>query len=161
MTPLPPIDRHQVEEFWQRAVASGVIEPSTPLPSTAEPFGDSQELADELSALVVHGPKRATAGALADYELNAVPLPAPGGLSIATDGQGKARALLQTTEVRVGPLSSVDEAFAWDQGEGDRTRRSWPDDHVAYFRRYLPTLGLEFDHDMPTVFQRFDVLYSE
>jgi hypothetical protein len=32
---------------------------------------------------------------------------------------------------------------------------------VAYFRRYLPTLGLEFDHDMPTVFERFDVLYSE
>jgi uncharacterized protein YhfF len=161
MTPLPPIDRQQVEEFWQRATASGVIEPSTPLPSVAEPFGDSKELADELIALVVHGPKRATAGAVADYEHEGVTLPAPGALSIATDGRGMARAVLRTSEVRVGPLSSVDDAFAWDEGEGDRTRRSWLENHEAYFRRYLPTIGAEFDHDIPTVFERFEVLYSE
>ena len=85
----------------------------------------------------------------------------PGGLSIATDGQGIARAVLETTEVRIGPLSSVDDAFAWDEGEGDRTRRSWLDDHETYFRRYLPTIGAEFDPDMATVFERFDVRYTE
>jgi uncharacterized protein YhfF len=161
MTPLPPIDRRQVTEFWRRALASGHVGSSTPLPSVVEPFGDSQELADELIALVVHGPKRATAAALADFEREACPMPAPGGLSIATDGRGKARAVLQTTDVRVGPLTSVDEMFAWDEGEGDRTRRSWLDGHEAYFRRYLPTIGLEFGWDMPTVFERFDVLYAE
>jgi uncharacterized protein YhfF len=56
---------------------------------------------------------------------------------------------------------SVDDSFAWDEGEGDRSRRSWLDDHEAYFRRYLPTIGLEFSWDMPTVFERFDVLYAE
>ena len=30
------------------------------------------------------------------------------------------------TDLRLGPLASVDDAFAWDEGEGDRTR-----DHVA------------------------------
>ena len=126
-----------------------------------EPFGDSQELADELIALVVEGPKRATAGALADFERGAVCVPVPSGLSIATHGHGMPRAVLQTTDVRVGPLSSVDESFAWDEGEGDRTLQSWLDDHETYFRRYLPTIGLEFDQDMATVFERFDVLYTE
>ena len=161
VTPLPAIDRAQVESFWHRAVGSGAIEPSTPLPSTIEPFGDSAELADELIALVIGGTKRATASAVADYEREAAELPAPGQRWIATDGRGRARAVLQTTDVRVGPLSSVDDAFAWDEGEGDRTRPSWLADHEAYFRRHLPTLGLDFEPDMATVFERFDVLYAE
>jgi uncharacterized protein YhfF len=53
-----------VARFWERAIASGAVEPTTPLPEVVEPFGDSAELADELIELVVHGPKRATAGAL-------------------------------------------------------------------------------------------------
>ncbi len=69
--------------------------------------------------------------------------------------------MLRTTEVRVGPLSSVDDAFAWDEGEGDRTRASWFAGHEAFFRRYLPTIGIEFDPQMPTVFERFDVVYTE
>ena len=131
------------------------------IPSTVEPFGDSQELANELIGLVVAGPKRATAAALADFELEGLELPVLGGLSIATDGQGTARAVLRTTDVRVGPLSSVDDSFAWDEGEGDRTRRSWLDDHERFFRRYLPSIGIEFDPDMATVFERFEVVYSE
>ena len=79
VTPIPPIDPHQVELFWQRAVASGIVDPSAPVPSIIEPFGDSRELANELIALVVDGPKRATAGALASYERDGVALPCPVG----------------------------------------------------------------------------------
>jgi uncharacterized protein YhfF len=160
-TPLPPIDVAQVEAFWTRVVASGVVDPTTPLPFVVEPFGDSRELADELLALVIDGPKRATAAALADLEQDQTPVPVPGGLSIATDGHGRARAVLRTTDVRVGPLSSVDDAFAWDEGEGDRTRRTWLADHEAFFARFLPSIGLAFDPDMLTVFERFELLYSE
>jgi uncharacterized protein YhfF len=161
VTPLPPIDGEKVEEFWRRAIASGAVPAGSQLPSMIEPFGDSQELADELIDLVVDGPKRATAAALADHEIDRSPLPEAGRLSIATDGRGTARAVLRTTEVRVGPLSSVDDSFAWDEGEGDRTRESWLADHESFFRRYLPTIGLEFDPEMPTVFERFEVVYAE
>ena len=160
-TPLPPVDVEQVEAFWIRAVASGAVAAGSALPSTVEPFGDSQELADELVYLVTNGSKRATAAALADFEIEQIPLPEPGQLSIATDGRGHARAVLRTTGVRVGPLSSVDEAFAWDEGESDRTRASWLADHEAFFRRYLPTIGVGFDPEMSTVFERFEVIYSE
>ena len=129
------------------------------MPESVEPFGDSVELADELIELVVHGPKRATAGALVDYQ--GAELPQPGTMWIATDGAGRPRAVLRTTEVRVGPLSSVDEAFAWDEGEGDRTRVDWLEGHERFFRRYLPTIGVDFDPDMATVFERFEVLFAE
>jgi uncharacterized protein YhfF len=81
--------------------------------------------------------------------------------SIALDGRCMPRALLRTTEVRIGPLSSVDEQFAWDEGEGDRTRTSWLHDHHAFFERHLPTVGLEFSPDMPTVFERFELVATE
>lgn len=160
-TPLPPVDTDQVAAFWQRFLATGTVEPGTPVPGVVEPFGDSADLADELLELVIHGPKRATAGAVADYEREGAPLPRPGTLSIATDGTGRARAVLRTTDVRVGPLNSVDDAFAWDEGEGDRTRAAWLADHERFFRRYLPTVGVDFHPDMATVFERFEVLFSE
>jgi len=160
-TPLPAPDHAQVQAFWERTIASGAVEPGTAVPAVVEPFGDTRELADELIALVVDGPKRATAGALADYEVTGDPVPEPGTLSIATDGTGNARAVIRTTDVRIGPMSSVDDSFAWDEGEGDRTRASWLRDHERFFRRYLPPIGLAFDPDMPLVFERFDVLYRE
>jgi uncharacterized protein YhfF len=151
----------RVVEFFERAMAAGVVDSGTPVPTSVWYFGDSAELADELLDLVLHGPKRATAASVSEFELEGEPLPKVGDLSVVTDFHGRPRALLRTSDVRVGPLSSVDDAFAWDEGEGDRTRDGWLRDHTAYFQRALPALGLTFDPDMPTVFERFEVAYSE
>lgn len=159
-TPLADPDPAVVAAFWARAVESGAVPADARVPE-AEPFGDSAEMADELLALILDGPKRATAGSYDAYVLEESPLPTPGGFSIATDGAGVPRAVLRTTEVRVGPLSSVDDAFAWDEGEGDRTRASWLAEHHDFFERYLPEVGLVFSPDMPTVFERFEVVYTE
>lgn len=160
--PLPSTDPAQVAQFWSRFVASrGFSEPSNAVPDRVQPFGDSAELADELIELVVHGRKRATAAAAAEYELEGAPLPIPGRVWIATDGAGRGRAVLRTTEVRVGPLRSVDEAFASDEGEGERTREWWLAAHESFFRRYLPTVGVGFDPAMATVFERFEVLFAD
>ena len=110
---------------------------------------------------MVGGTKRATAGAVAEYEADGDPLPTPGDLWIATDGSMRPRALLETTEVRVGPLSSVDEQFAWDEGEGDRTRQWWLDAHARYFTRAFARLGQEFHPHIAVVFERFVVRYRE
>jgi uncharacterized protein YhfF len=159
VTPLPAVDPDAVTEFWSRCIAAGVVAADAPVPGAVEHFGDSVEVAEELIELVLHGPKRATAAAVAEFEQAGEPLPEVGGLWIACDGRGRPRALLRTTDVRVGPLSSVDDAFAWDEGEGDRTRASWLADHHAYFRRALPAVGLEFSPDLSTVFERFEVTY--
>jgi uncharacterized protein YhfF len=150
-----------VTAFWRRGQAAGALPLDREGPDAAEQFGDSPELADELLEIVLHGPKRATAGSLAGFEHEGAPLPVVGDHWVVADGAGRPRAVLRTEEVRVGPLSSVDDAFAWDEGEGDRTRATWLADHEAFFRRDLQTLGLEFDPDMPTVFERFELVYSE
>jgi len=161
MAELPPIDHAAVPAFWARGQAAGAIPSDREVGGPVERFGDSAELADELLDLVLHGPKRATAGSVAGFEQEGEPLPTVGGLWIAADASGRPRAVLRTTEVRTGPLSTVDDAFAWDEGEGDRSRATWLKDHEAFFRRQLPTLGIEFDPDMQTVFERFEVVYVE
>jgi uncharacterized protein YhfF len=157
----PPIDPAVIAAFWQRAHEAAAIPADRPAPDAVEHFGDSAELADQLLALVLDGPKRATAGSLAAFERDGAPLPSVGDHWVVVDGAGRPRAVLRTTDVRVGPLSSVDDAFAWDEGEGDRTRASWLADHEAYFRRELASLGVAFEAEMPTVFERFEVVYSE
>ncbi|MGF1645438.1 MAG: ASCH domain-containing protein [Kineosporiaceae bacterium] len=159
-TPLPPPDAAAAEGFWTRYLAAAGEGPGAHWHDLGA-FGDSVELAEKLLALVLHGPKRATAGSVAEYEAEGVPLPLVGDRWVACDGHGRPRAVLRTTDVRVGPLSSVDDAFAWDEGEGDRTRADWLRGHEAYFRRVLPGLGVEFSDDLPVVFERFEVVYSE
>jgi uncharacterized protein YhfF len=157
--PVEP-EAAQIQTFWDRYLAASGEDPSMPVP-VAGPFGDSMALADELVGLVLEGRKRATAGALADYERSGEALPTVGYRWIATDGSGRPRVVLRTTEVRVGPLSSVDDAFAWDKGEGDRSRAGWLDEHERYFGRLLASFGVPFSSDLACVFERFEVAFAE
>ena len=45
-------------------------------------------------------------------------MPQPGDFVIMLNGVGRPRFIWRTTEVTIKPLSQVDEAFAWDEGEG-------------------------------------------
>lgn len=159
-TPLGVADPAEVAAFWQRFAAASGLDPVPEQPE-AGCFGDTVELADELIDLVVAGTKRATADAVVDRERRGEPMPRPGDLWIATDGAMRPRAVLVTTDVRIGPLSSVDDRFACDEGEGDRTRAWWLDAHTWYFRRVFARAGLRFHPDIPVVFERFDVRYHE
>lgn len=146
-------DAAAVAAFWARfRTATGV----TGEPVDVFAFGDSAAMADELSDLVVAGPKRATAGALLDH--GPAGPPAAGDHSVVVRGDGTPVAVLRTTEVRVGPLSSVDDAFARDEGEGDRTRDWWVAAHRAFFRRQAAATGQELGEDPELVFERFAVV---
>ena len=68
-------------------------------------------------------------------------------------------AIVRTTDVRVGPLSSVDDRFAWDEGEGDRTRAWWLDAHTRFFSRQCTAMGLTFSDDIGVVFERFELVW--
>jgi uncharacterized protein YhfF len=122
-------------------------------------FGDSADMADELAELVLHGPKRATAGLLHDFEVNNEPMPAVGDYVVVIDGRGAPRCIWRTTEVAVKPLIEVDEAFAWDEGEGDRTRADWLEGHRRFFTRQAAREGFQFHDRMDTVFERFAVVW--
>ncbi|TFV66815.1 UNVERIFIED_ORG: ASCH domain-containing protein [Bacillus sp. AZ43] len=138
------------------AAASGHPREEEP---AVERFGDSAGLADELLGSVLAGTKRATAALVADFAADGQPLPRIGGHWIACDGAGTPRCVLRTTELRLGPLASGDDAFAWDEGEGDRTRASWLDAHERYFRRTQAARGQAWDDDLEVVFERFRVVW--
>lgn len=128
-----------------------------------EAFGDSPEMADRLLTLVTHGPKRATAGLVADYAADDEPLPTVGDHWVVTDGRDEPRVVLRYTDVRTGRLDSVDDRFAWDEGEGDRTRGTWLTDHRAFAERRCTAQGIAVPDDgvdsLETVFQRFTVVW--
>ena len=122
-------------------------------------FGDSPEMATELADLVVAGIKRATASLARDYGEGREAIPRPGDFVMMLDGKGRPRFIWQTTEVTIKPLSQVDDAFAWDEGEGDRTRNWWLAAHRRYFGRQANREGCKFDDDVLTVFERFEVVW--
>ena len=104
-------------------------------------FGDSPQLADELLALVLEGRKRATCWAVAEGLKGAE----IGKYMVARDGVGRPRAVLQTVELSQHRFDEVDEAFAFDEGEGDRSLAYWRAAHQRYFTRlklYRPDMML-------------------
>ncbi|HEV7634857.1 MAG TPA: ASCH domain-containing protein [Bradyrhizobium sp.] len=90
-------------------------------------------MATELAELVVAGGKRATAGLARQFGPHGEPPPAVGGYVVLLDGADRPRAIWRTTGLRAGPLNSVDERFAWDEGEGERTREWWLAAHRRFF----------------------------
>jgi uncharacterized protein YhfF len=111
-------------------------------------FGDNPALADELVELVIAGRKTATCATLDDPNLSR-----PGERWIVMDGKGEPRCAIETTEIVERRFAEVDEAFAYDEGEGDRTLASWRCDHRIYFGR----LG-KFEENMMLVCERFRVV---
>jgi uncharacterized protein YhfF len=153
------LHRDEADALWRAYAATrptaGPPEDEPPV----ERFGDGRALADELIALVLAGTKRATAALVADFAHEGEPLPRIGGHWVACDGDGRPRAVLRSTELRIGRLDSVDDAFAWDEGEGDRTRADWLRGHLRYFTRTLAARGEVWDDDLEVVFERFRVVW--
>jgi uncharacterized protein YhfF len=93
-------------------------------------FGDSAALANELAELVLIGKKRATCWAACDGPLTSI-----GNRMVMLDGSGVPRAIVETIELMQKQFGEVDEAFAFDEGEGDRTLAYWRAAHRRYFER--------------------------
>jgi uncharacterized protein YhfF len=111
-------------------------------------FGDGPELANELAALVIDGRKRATCWAASDGPSTEV-----GKRMVMLDGTGRPRAVLETVELTLRRFDEVDAAFAYDEGEDDRTLASWRKVHRNYFGRRS-----QFAEDMLLWCERFRVV---
>lgn len=146
-----------LEVYWQ-AFRSRYPNNSLPAaPNDSFAFGNTPEMADRLGALVVQGVKTATSSAVWAYEPGEA-LPEVGHLSIVLDGRGAPLCIIETTEVRQLTFSEVDAAFAYDEGEGDRSLAYWRGAHRRFFSETLPRVGRAFDEEMPVLCERFRVL---
>ena len=150
------------EELWREFVDSGsdAAVSAADASYTSWQFGHGVEQGDRLVALVLSGRKRATTGALAVYKHEGDAVPRPGEFSVVTDGSGVARCVIRTTQVSTRAFDTVDEEFAYDEGEGDRTLAYWRDVHWKYFVRELAGIGQVAQPDMPVVCERFEVVFA-
>lgn len=146
------------ESFW---AAFRAARPEAPPDYRLMWFGGSDTaLADELAELVIHGPKRATTWLLRDHETGLEPyFPKAGDHFLLVDGANRPRGVLQTAQVDICRFADVDEQFAWDEGEDDRTLASWRRAHIWYFERQAATQGFVFDETMPVVLERFRLVW--
>ena len=150
----------EIEGFWQ--VYLNTLPPGSRRPTTYQSwyFGSNKEMAAELGDLVRRGVKTATCSLLWEYELGGDPLPQVGELSIITDWDGHPLCIIEAFEIEIRAFKEVDEQFAYDEGEGDRSLASWRDDHWRYFSQICNALGRKPNESMPLVCERFNLVFS-
>ncbi|WP_083532698.1 ASCH domain-containing protein [Brevibacterium epidermidis] len=151
------IARREVEldSFWSRARCQLPDLPEQRPEAWA--FGATKEDADELLALVLDGTKTGTASALWDIEADGESVPEMGEVSIILDGQGRPRALIETTAIDIVPFSEVTAEHAHAEGEGDRTLAAWREIHERFWQEYGQR---GFAPEMPVVCERFRLLFD-
>jgi uncharacterized protein YhfF len=155
-TSLGSSDASGVQQFWDSyATASQPSEAAFRVWT----FGDSSELANELAALVLAGTKRGTTSLLRSFHASGESLPEPGDFSIVVDGDGVPCCIVRTVRVEIKPMGDVDERFAWEEGEGDRSLAWWLSAHARYFRRQGSREGFSVDDRTKVVLVRFEVVW--
>ena len=125
----------------------------------AQSWGDSPQMADELGGLIVSGTKTATCSAFWEYEFEEQALPRAGLLTVVLDGRGLPLCVIENVEVMVRRFCEVDAAFAWEEGEGDRSLGYWREEHRGFFTRNLASIGRVFNEDVPLVCERFRMVF--
>src|SRR5690606_6020687 len=97
-------------------------------------FGDSKEMSDRLLALVRKGLKRATCGALSEFEDDPDSMPMIGRCDIAANRDGTPALVIRTTNVVQIRFCDVTWDMARREGENS-SLAEWRADYQAYFAR--------------------------
>jgi len=153
-------NEHKVEQFWQAYLDSLPVEAQKPSSYEAWHFCDNEKDADECGALVVAGIKTATCSLLWEYAAEDEELPRLGDHSIVTNWNGDPLCIIETVEVEAKQYNQVDEKFAYDEGEGDRSLEYWRRVHWDAFSRWCAIIKREPAVTMPLVCQRLRVVFS-
>ncbi len=110
-------------------------------------FGDSDQLADRLAALVVAGVKTGTCSAAVhgpDAEV--------GERQICLNSAGTPVCEIETVEMQTLAFEAVTHEMAALEGEGDLSYRYWREAHIEYYKREGT-----WAEDMNVIFETFKV----
>ncbi|KAA5974603.1 MULTISPECIES: ASCH domain-containing protein [Pantoea] len=115
-------------------------------------FGDSPELANALSTLIIAGKKVATCGSAASWQ-DQEKLPQPGGYSIVLNGEQQPVCVIRTTGLFLTRFDRVTPEMAMLEGEGDLSLDYWRQEHQRYFQREG-----SFHPEMELIFETFQLV---
>jgi uncharacterized protein YhfF len=149
------------EKFWSEYLST-LSETERKLKTNykAEQWGDSEELADRLSSLIISGKKTASSSSLWEYESDGSRIPGKGEFTIVLNGKNEPVCIVETTDVQIIPFEKVDESFAFLEGEGDLSLEYWRSAHWNFFTRSLQKIGLQPLMNMPLVCEKFKLIYK-
>lgn len=165
-----PGRRADIEPFWvayQRACKVSVPGFS------ASALGHTRATADALAELVVKGVKRAQATPLRDFAVEptegetadaeddnaGLDLPQPGDHLVVLDGAGQPCAIVRTTHVEKRLFNQIDEAFAFEAGEGDLSLRWWLTAHRQDFAERAQNEGFEVHEGLELLLEYFELVW--
>ena len=160
MTLHPPLPgrRDEIQAFWldyQKACNPQVEGFS------ATAFGHTRVLADEHAALIASGAKRAHATLERDFEAEGDALPRPGEHVVVLDGRGNPQAIVRTRHVERRYFNEIDEAFAFECGEGDRTLAWWLVAYRQEFAERAEAQGFQVGEKAVLILEYFDLVWPQ
>lgn len=94
-------------------------------------FGDSPELIDKISNLIVAGIKTATCSS---YNPDSKPVEV-GHRVVVLNSVNQPVCVIETIKVDVIPFNKVSDDFARKEGEGDLSLKFWRKEHKRFFRK--------------------------
>jgi len=148
--------KEQIESFWldyQRACKVQVPGFS------ATTFGHTRALADELAGLIQAGQKRAHATLERDFEVEGDELPRPGEHVVVLDGRGVPQAIVRTTHVERRYFNEIDDTFAFEAGEGERTLAWWLVAHRQDFAERAEREGFQVGERAILILEYFELVW--
>lgn len=117
-------------------------------------FGAPGKSRAYLTALVLNGNKRATAGLLSEYSQEGEEVEHVGELLAMLDSDGTHVGTLRVTRAEVMRLGDVPDEFALAEAEGDLNAEDFRNSHLDYWGR----MGEEVDDDTMVVTVYFDLV---
>ena len=151
----------EIQGFWQSFLSSLPQGVALPADYQVWCFGNKKEMADELGLLAREGIKTATCSLLWEHELGGEKIPEVGQINLVTDWEGHPLCILETTDVAIRGFNEMDERFAYDEGEGDRSLTFWREAHWRYFSQICASIGRQPSPSMPLLCERFRLLFPQ
>ncbi|HET9978603.1 MAG TPA: ASCH domain-containing protein [Burkholderiaceae bacterium] len=155
--PLPG-KRDAIQRFWLDYQKAGNVQVEG---FSATAFGHTRAVADELAALIAEGHKRAHATLERDFEAEGDDLPRPGDHVVVLDGSGAPRAIVRTRHVERRYFNDIDDEFAFECGEGDRTLAWWLVAYRQEFAERAEAQGFQVGEKAVLILEYFDLVWPQ
>jgi uncharacterized protein YhfF len=156
-SPLPG-NRDAIERFWLEYQRAGSVQVEG---FSATAYGHTRAVADELAALIASGDKRAHATLERDFEAEGDPLPRPGEHIVVLDGRGTPQAIVRLRHVERRHFDQIDDEFAFECGEGDRTLGWWLVAYRQEFAERAEAQGFQVGEKAVLILEYFDLVWPQ
>lgn len=160
MKPLPPLPgrRDEIQAFWLEYQKACNVQVEG---FSATAYGHTRAVADELAALIAEGQKRAHATLERDFEAEGDALPRSGEHVVVLDGRGTPRAIVHLTHVERRYFGDIDDEFAFECGEGDRTLAWWLTAYRQEFAERAEAQGFQVGERAVLILEYFELVWPQ